>query len=452
MIMHAVTRAALELTRPQRMHWFHQLGVTQRWPREKLLEWTDRRLQALLRHALGSVPYYRELAAREGLDVNAVTARDLTRLPLVGKTIMSSRLEDFRSDQVAPHRFRPNTTSGSTGTPFRFYSDNGANQVRLANDMRVRMWAGWRIGDRQALLWGHRGDLAGHDRWLSRLRNEISGRVIMLNAYDLGEPRMTHYHRVLMQCKPTLLVGYSSALAAFADFLTRHSLPPPRLRACMSTAETLLPEQRSAVEAAFCCPVLDHYGSREFGTISQQCRPDSAQHITVERVWVEVVDEKGRAVAPGQQGEIVVTDLDNYAMPFLRYRTGDLGILSNGTCTCGRGLPLLQSIAGRVSEIIVGRNGRMVSTPGPWLFGADVPGIGQMQVIQETLEDITVRIVPAPGWSEDSAIQIRQRIIALLGEMQVNIEMTDTIPKSESGKYRFAISKVSPFLQGKTGH
>ncbi len=446
MLARAVTRAALELTRPERMRWFRTLNASQWWPRERLEEYKDARLQALLRHALATVPYYREFAAQAGLDARTVSAADLPRLPLVDKPVMAARLADFRSDAVPAGRFRPSSTSGSTGTPFKFFTDTGASQVRLANDLRIRMWTGWRIGDRQALLWGHRGDLAKGGDWLNRLRNEFSDRVLALNAYELGEPQMAHYQRLLMKSRPTLMVGYSSALALLAQYVSRNSLPFPRLKGCISTAETLLPEQRQAIETGFACPVLDHYGSREFGTISQQCRPGSAEHITIERTWVEVLNAAGQPARPGEQGEIVVTDLDNYAMPFIRYRTADLGALGAGSCDCGRSLPLLDSVAGRVSEIIVGRNGKQYSTPGPWLFGADVPGIGQMQVIQETLEQITVRIVPNADWTDGSAATLVENMVSLLGDVRIAIELTDHIPKSASGKYRFAISKVSPYL------
>lgn len=452
MIERAITRATLELTRQERMRLFRKLCASQWWSRERLEEWKDFRLRALLRHALASVPYYREFAAQSGLEARAVMAGDLARMPLMDKTIMAKQIDDFRSGDVPARRFLPNDTGGSTGAWFSFFLDTRANQIRSANDMRIRMWAGWRVGERQALLWGHRGDVAKQGRWLNRLRNEMNNRVMTLNAYDLDESGMAQFQRLLTEYRPTLMIGYSSAMAVFAEFLRRNSLSVSSLRGCLSSAETLLPEQRTAIEAAFHCPVLDHYGSREFGTISQQCRSDSAQHITIERVWVEIVDETGRPVAPGERGEIVITDFDNYAMPFIRYRTGDLGILGQAPCACGRGLPMLLSVEGRVSEIIVGRNGKMYSCQSPRLFGADIPGIKQMQVVQECLEEIIVRIVPDSAWSETSAAILRQRMVSLLGEVQVKIDLTDIIPKSASGKYRFTISKVSPFEGGNARH
>lgn len=452
MIERAITRVTLELTRRQRMRLYRELCETQWWSRDRLEERKDSRLQALLRHAVASVPFYRETAARLGLVAPSVTAGDLAHMPLVDKTIMAARLDDFRSGAVPAERFRPNNTGGSTGAWFNFFSDPRSDQIRSANDMRSRVWAGWRVGERQALLWGHRGDVEKQGRWLNRVRNEINNRVLTLNAYDLDEPRMVQFHRLLTSYRPTLMVGYASALAFFAEFLRHNALSVPSLRGCISSAETLLPEQRETIESVFHCPLLDHYGSREFGTVSQQCRPDSAQHITIERVWVEIVDETGSPAAPGTRGEIVITDLDNYAMPFIRYRTGDLGILAAAPCDCGRGLPLLQSVEGRVSEIIVGRNGKMYSCQSPRLFGADIPGIRQMQVVQECLEEIIVRIVPDPAWSDESAATLRQRMISLLGDVQVKIDLTDEIPKSASGKYRFTISKVSPFLGGGAPH
>lgn len=446
MLERSITRLSLELTRQERMRLFRKLWASQWWPQDRILGWKDARLQAVLRHATASVPFYQEVAARLGLDPAAVTADDLTRMPLVDKTIMASRIDDFRSRAVPAERFRPNNTGGSTGAWFNFFSDPRADQMRAANDMRSRMWAGWKMGERQALLWGHRGDVEKQGHWLNRLRNEINNRVLTLNAYDLDEARMERFTAQLVKYRPTLMVGYASALAMFAEYLRRRSQQISSLRGCLSMAETLLPEQREIIEAVFRCPVLDHYGSREFGTISQQCRPDSPQHITIERVWVEIVDETGALVRPGERGEIVITDFDNYAMPFIRYRTGDLGIMGREPCACGRGLPVLHSVEGRVSEIIVGRNGKMYSCQSPRLFGAEIPGIRQMQVVQECLEEIVVRIVPDGEWSEASAAMLRQRMSSLLGDVRVTIDLIDYIPKSASGKYRFTISKVSPFL------
>jgi len=134
-------------------------------------------------------------------------------------------------------------------------------------------------------------------------------------------------------------------------------------------------------------------------------------------------------------------------MPFIRYRTGDLGVLSEEMCPCGRGLPLMASVEGRVSEIIVGPNGKYYSCQSPRLFGADIPGIAQMQVIQETLAEIEIKIVANAQWCNESSRLLTDRMRELLGNVSVVVSIVDAIPPAPSGKYRFTISKVSPFLR-----
>jgi len=213
----------------------------------------------------------------------------------------------------------------------------------------------------------------------------------------------------------------------------------------VSSAETLDDEMRATIESEFGCPVLNRYGSREFANIAQQCEVGGGLHVFDYRIHVEILRPDGTTCDPGESGEIVITDLINAAMPFIRYRTGDIGTFSAEPCSCGRGSPLLSKVEGRVSEIIVGKNGKYYSCQSPRLFGADIPGIGQMQVIQDSLDLIEVKIVPEDTWSADSQQLLIERMLSLLGDVEVKVTLTDEIPVSASGKYRFTISSVSPF-------
>ena len=135
-------------------------------------------------------------------------------------------------------------------------------------------------------------------------------------------------------------------------------------------------------------------------------------------------------------------------MRFIRYRTGGLGMMGDAPCECGRGLPVLKSVDDLIPEIIVGRNGKICSTPGPWLFGGDGPGFRQMQLARKSLADIIVRTAPNDAWTETGASMLHQRMIGLPGDVRATIDLCETIPKSASGKYLFAVSKVSPFANG----
>lgn len=440
-----IAATALRITRPDRLRQLGLLEASQWRPAEKLQAESDAKLTRILRHTIRTVPFYREFALERGLEPTDLGADHLGIFPRVDKVFLSRDQERFLAADCPPGDRIPNHTGGSTGRMFHFFIDSRTNQIRHAIDLRGRTWAGWRLGAKQALLWGHRGDVSQRLTWSGRLRNSLVTRSITLNAYDMDRAAMERYVALIRSFGPVIMIGYASALAYIADHLAAEGAATPSLRGLISSAETLTEDHRVRIERTFRIPLLDRYGSREFGVVAQQCAPGSGLHISSERVRLEILSPAGEPCGPGEQGEIVLTDLDNYAMPFLRYRTGDLARWASEPCSCGRGLPLLAGVDGRTSDLIVGVNGRICAFQGPSYFSDEVDGIGQMQIEQERLESITVRIVPAPDWSGESARRLEAKLRRLLGEVQVTVQIVDDIPVTASGKYRFAISSVSPF-------
>lgn len=440
-----IASTALRLMRPDRMSHFADLDRSQWLPAERLAEIQKRKLGEILSDATAKVPFYRQAALDAGLEPGSVRPDDLSNFPLIDKTIMTDRKSDFLAEDTTSADRILNHTGGSTGVWFEFFVDRRSNEIRHAADLRGRTWAGWKIGDRQALLWGHRGDVAQRTTLGGRVRNALFNRSITLNAYNMDDEALESYWREISGFKPLIMIGYASALAFLADHLSRHGRTIPRFRGLISSAETLTELQRETIEGYFDCPLLNRYGSREFGVVAQQCRGDGPLHVGIERVKMEILKPDGTPCAPGERGEIVMTDLDNRAMPFIRYRTGDLATATTDSCSCGRGLPLLSGVEGRVSDLIVGKNGKYYSCQSPRLFGADIPGIAQMQIVQESLDGIEMRIVADGDWNEESRAMLVERMTGLLGDVEVAVTLVDEIPLAPSGKYRFAISSVSPF-------
>lgn len=323
--------------------------------------------------------------------------------------------------------------------------------MRRAGDMLGRTWAGWRVGDAMALIWGHRGDVAASGTPKSRLVNALMHRRTVLNAYDMDDKAIAAYVGLLKREQPGLILGYASSLAFIAEYVARHGITGLAPKGIISSAEALSPERRAAISATFKCPVYDRYGSREFANIAQQCEQLNGLHVFADRVHVEVLRPDGSECAPGERGEIVVTDFFNGAMPFIRYRTGDLGACASKPCSCGRGLPLLESVEGRVTEIIVGPNGKYYACPGPVLLASGIPGIVQMQVVQDRISAIEVRVAPGAEWTQSSRELLVARVRELLGDVEVSITMVDRIPPAASGKHQFVISTVSPFSRPGAG-
>jgi len=214
------------------------------------------------------------------------------------------------------------------------------------------------------------------------------------------------------------------------------------IRVAFVTSETLYGDQRLDIERVFGCPVANGYGSREAGFIAHQC-PAGGMHITAEDVIVEIVDERGRPLPVGRSGEIVVTHLATGDFPFIRYRTGDVGTLSDRGCACGRGLPLLADIQGRTTDFVVAQDGTVMHGLALIYVIRSIRGIRQYKIIQESLDSTRILLVTDPGfnaWDEDT---IRKGFGQRLGSgVRIDIERVAEIPREASGKYRYIVSHV----------
>lgn len=441
-----VSSALLQSTHPQLCGHLRELVQTQWWSTDRVEALHRERLSRLLRHAVTNVPRYRELAAANGWSPQDVGHEHLSAFPLITKTVMTDEQGTFLADNARAQDRIADSTGGSSGVWFGFYYDRRQKEHRRATDLFSRTLTGWRLGDPIAVVWGHRGDYAAAMTTRARLADIWMHRRIFLNAYDMDHAQLERYAQELERHRPRMILGYASSLAFLAEYLRRRGGHTIRPAGIVSSAETLSDEQRSVIEAVFGCPVLNRYGSREFSNIAQQCEQVCGLHVFATRIHVEVLRPDGFPCAPGERGEIVITDLINDVMPFIRYRTGDLGVPAKQHCPCGRGLPVLAAVEGRVSEIIVGPNGKYYSCQSPRLFGADIPGIAQMQVIQDEIASIEIRIAPDASWGEASRNLLVERMRGLLGEVSVTVTLVEAIPPAPSGKYRFTISKVSPFM------
>jgi phenylacetate-CoA ligase len=441
----SLSRVLLGAIRPNRLKALHQLEESQWMPREKIREAQREKLMPLLSHAASHVPYYREEFGRLGIiseDIKGL--EDLGRLPVLKKNIIRDNFSRLVADNVAPKVCWPSSTSGSTGFTLDFYHDRRTSNFTRALGLRGNEWTGWTIGDRHAVLWGLTADdmTTGLYGWI---KNSVIHRRMFLSSYEMNNEKMIDFRQRINKFKPLLIEGYASALNLFSQFLKDHQLWIYRPKGVISTAETLNSQQREVISSAFHCRVYNRYGSREVSGIAQECEEGSGLHIFAEHVIVEVLNERDEPCRPGEIGKIVVTDLDNYAFPFIRYEIGDLGVASEKVCPCGRGLPLLASVEGRVWDVIIGANrNRLVGTF--WLVHG-IKGIRQFQVVQDRIGELKLNVVADPGFGEGERQKLIQRVHANCGmDMKVDIQLVDSIPPADSGKHRYIISKVSPFV------
>ncbi len=404
----------------------------------------DEKLRRLVRHAYRNVPYYRaQMRARNLRPEDIRGQQDLPTLPFLTKDDVRKHLYfDIMSDNHIKADVLRVTTSGSTGEPFVCYADRAQLEFRWAATLRSQEWTGYRFGDPTLRLWHQTLGLSMAQAWRERADARLSNRTF-IPVFELHADRLTEMVQTLVDCSPVLVDGYAEALDFLAQYVKSRGRIDVRPRAIMSSAQTLPESSRRVIEDAFQCKVFDKYGSREFSGIAYECDAHDGHHVVAEGYVVEVLKE-GRPARPGEIGEVVVTDLNNYCLPFIRYRIGDLveAMDPDALCACGRRAPRIGAIAGRVQSIIEGADGRFL--PGTffshYLKEFD-HAIRCFQVIQEQRGAITFRIVKAGRYSDDVLDEVIATFREYLGAgMRIDVEFVDNVSLVQTGKRLASVS------------
>jgi phenylacetate-CoA ligase len=436
-----ISRQLLRLLRRDRVKKYEELVSNAFLSAEKLNEQQESSFLELIGHARENVPYYGKILN----DIEIRSIADIASIPPLTKKLIRQNFEDLKAVNLPPDRFVPNSTGGSTGEKLEFFSDT--DQILASLLMRSNSWTGWEPGEKQLQLWGAHYDISLVSGLAARLKNSLIQRNLLLSSYDMTTGDMAGYLEKINSYRPALITGYPSAMALFAEFIKDRGAKVHTPKGIVTSAETLFEHQRETIESVFGCKVLNRYGCREAGGVAQECAEQNGLHIFSEHVIIEILDEKGEPCGPGRTGEIVVTVLDNYAFPLIRYRIGDIGALSDRTCPCGRNLPMLEKVEGRVFDIVVGTNGNHLSgTYWTILLREYVEGISSFQVVQEELGKLLLRLVTDEKFDDEAGSKLTAAIKEKCGQdMTVEIEKVDEIPLTGTGKHRFVVSKVSPY-------
>jgi phenylacetate-CoA ligase len=419
-----------------------RMEETQWWPRERLEALRLERLQALLGHAAAHVPYYRELFARSGFDARDVRSlEELAGVPLLTKPLIRANVEALKSERAEGlARFN---TGGSSGEPLVFFI--GAERVShdVAAKWRATRWWGVDIGDPEVVVWGSPIELGAQDR-LRALRDRLM-RTELLPAFEMSEAKLDSFVARIRARRPRMMFGYPSSIALIARHARKRGVRMDDLGIVVAfvTAERLYQDQRQTIAETFACRVANGYGGRDAGFIAHEC-PEGGMHLTAEDVIVEIVDPAGKVLPPGQPGEIVVTHLATRDFPFIRYRTGDVGVLDNRACACGRGLPLLAEVQGRTTDFVVAADGTVMHGLALIYSVREEPGIERFKIVQESLARTRILVVPSPAFDPAAVQRIRAAFKRRLGEqVDVSVEVVDDIPPEPSGKHRYVVSRVA---------
>lgn len=413
---------------------------SQWWDAARLEALRLERLRALLTRVERANPYYRQRFREIGfaaVDLRALA--DLEGLPFLDKPTIRANLGALESED-ASGLARLNT-GGSSGEPLIFLIGERVSHD-VAAKWRATRWWDVDIGDPEIVVWGSPIELSAQDR-IRALRDGLL-RTELLAAFDMSEPKLDHFITRIRACRPKMLFGYPSALSHIARHADNRGIRMDDLgiKVAFVTAERLYEEQREMIGTTFGCKVANGYGARDAGFIAHEC-PAGGMHVTAEDVIIEIVDAAGRMLPPGQAGEVVVTHLATGDFPFIRYRTGDVAVLDDRICACGRGLPMLREIQGRTTDFIVARDGTVMHGLALVYVLRDLPGIEAFKVTQESIDLTRVQIVTGPAFQPDEVGLIIAGLKRRLGdEVAIQVERVDQLVPEASGKFRYIVSKV----------
>jgi phenylacetate-CoA ligase len=428
---------------------------------DELAQRQNARLSALLRYCVAHVPFYAGHARQLGFDTEDISHDSLGSFPIVNKsTLRSGPLDCFLAHGVPEHRRLPRHTSGSTGEPLLHYLDRDMLPLVYASHLFYDSWFGMRTFDRYLrIALPQRRDTADPGAsWYVRSRQRCTASIKsayerltqeFVSVWEVDREQIERIHRRILEFQPAFILGYTSTLAMLSEYLQDRQRPKPdSLRGIITIGETLTPSRRRLIQDYFTVPIINRYGLREFWAWSaQNCFGAPEQfHVNTEMVVLEVLREDGTRAAPGESGRIVITDLFNRVMPFIRYDTGDTAVQGDaGPCSCGRGFPRIREIEGRSTESLVTPSGKLVSAiilgryfrdGGPAFLRKDhINYLRHYQAIQEENGLVRFLVVPEPAFNAERKQWLTEDLARLLGyELQVQVEEVSEIPLEQSGK------------------
>lgn len=426
--------APAQASRPIQARTIDEILEANQWlSRDELERQQWNNLKLLLNHAYQYVPFYRRRFESEGIHPNDITAMDdFRKLPILRKADIQQYLEEMRATNYSLDRLMKDATGGSTGQPLVFYRDLNARQWTTAAARRFRRWMGYISTSKLALIWGADRDIPkiakSNERWL--------------NAFNCSEDDIVRFMRELVRWKPDAIRAYSSCMAIVAGLVQQKGIEVPHPRVIECAAEKLWDQQRKQIEDIFGCPVFEMYGSREIPALSSECQNHHGMHIFSDLRLVEAVKDN-QTVADGQEGSLIITDLVNYGMPLIRYEIGDVGVISNEPCVCGRGFPLLKEIKGRLSSIVRTPDGRNIHGEYFTHLFYHVPGVKAFQIHQKTIDKVLVLIEPEKTFEPSVLCPVLAKMREHLGpEVQIECKHVDRIPLTPTGKRHFVLSDV----------
>ncbi len=407
--------------------------------------WQEKQISRLLEVAANQVPYYSQTWSAS--EKHAALAGKLGDLPFLEKDPLRADPKQFLRKGVNEKQLLLFHTSGSTGTPIATYwTRRELRSTTALREARSTGWAGVSFNLPRATFSGRlvEPNPMSHGPFYRFNRVE---KQVYFSAFHLRPDTAAEYVQALQRHHVQWLTGYAVSLFILATYILEQKLEIPPLKAVITTSEKLTPEMRAVMQRAFACRVFEEYSTVENVLFAHDCEKRRL-HVSPDAGVIEILRPDGSPCEPGETGEVVATGLIRTVQPLIRFRLGDLAAWSPEPCPCGRGMPVIQEVFGRMEDMVTGPDGRkMVRFHGIFI---GLPCIREGQIVQEALDHIHVKVVPASGLTLEDHAEITRRVQQRLGlGVSVTVETVAAIPRTASGKFPAVVSKLKPKTDGK---
>jgi phenylacetate-CoA ligase len=422
---------------PQYHRYSRNFARTQWLSEFELLRLQLELLRSQLMHAYRNVEFYRRRMEAEKitpLDIRSLD--DMRLLPPLTKRDIQEHGAALLAMNIPENRRDQNQTGGSTGSPLQFWVDKERFDSRRASTDRHNGWAGLHPGEWCAVLWGSTYELGTAVIPKITWRHRLLDRSLLLNTSMISEEELRKFIALLRRYRPRRLKAYAQSAAMFAQYCRTVGADDIQFDSIITSAEVLLPENRALIEETFRGKIFNRYGCREISVIASECEHHTGLHVNADALLVEIEPIAG---GPPDSGRVLVTDLYNRSMPLIRYEIGDVARWTDTRpCPCGRSLPRLATVEGRITDFLCLPDGKMISGPSLALLVGQVAEIRQAQFIQTSSKDIRLDVVPAEGYGSHTVDELQRRLYPYLrGQIRLTIRAVDRILSEKSGKFRF---------------
>lgn len=417
------------------------LKKSENWSEKEMYNYRLLKLQKLVKHAYDHVPYYTELFDTHNISPSDIKSlADISKIPVLTKELARANQEKLVASHISYKPINKGKTGGTTGVPLVVYSDTNNRSFTWASYYRWYNWIGLDKEDAVLSLWGSKTILkpSFKKKYLGLAIDWVQNNRT-LNTYNINEDTLPEVYDQMLKFNPVLIKGYLSAIILIGKYMQKNNLPANRgLKALSSTTETLLPMYRTFLQEVFKVPIYDQYGCGEVSAISYECKKHKGLHINEEHVYIESFNKHDAAIF-NETGRLIVTSLDNYVMPFIRYENGDMATLLTEKCSCGLNSALMNNIDGRTADTISLKN------------GAKAHGVFFTSLLYEVgiTTDIISRfqITQFASGAIDFCIESKDHIDAhLLEKLKtetsrfitgVTVKITSHIPNEPNGKFKY---------------